>query len=198
MSNLSTILRQHAENVRLSTPEAVAVEHLKQAGYSEEQAYLQVAQHVMEKEAASVLAMKGIDHEDAVKMVKAANLNLAELNSFKVQVENNPTAELLKQAAEYVDALEAQIEDLKLDIEKQAAEYQSQIQHMEASANIPEQITKIASVAQFTKEDLEELQHVSPELLTKVASAIEEPWGMGNGVGFARPKTDPLLEFMLS
>lgn len=198
MSNLSSILRQHAETVRLSTPEAVAVEHLKQAGFTEEDAYLQVAQHVMEKEAASVLAMKGVDHEDAVKMVKAANLNLAELNSFKVQIEANPTVELLKQAAEYVEALEAQIAGLQSDIEKQASEHQAQLEHIDAVAHMPEQLSKIASAAQFTQEDLEELQRVSPELLTKMASAIEEPWGMGNGVGYARPKTDPLLEFMLS
>lgn len=199
MANLAHILKQHAESVRLSTPEAVAIEHLKQAGYSEQEARLQVAQHVMEKEAASALTMKGIDHEDAVKLVKAANLNLAELTSFTLPGEEiNPTVELLQKAAEYVEALEAQIAGLQLDIEKQASVHQAELQHIEAVAHMPEQITKIASAAQFTQEDLEELQRVSPELLTKMASAIEEPWGMGNGVGVARPKTDPLLEFMLS
>lgn len=198
MTKLSSILMQHAEDVRLSSPEAVAVEHLKQAGYSDKEARYQVAQHIMEKEAASALAMKGIDHEDAVKLVKAANLNLAELTSFSLPEETSPTVELLQKAAEYIDALEAQIEGLKLDIEKQASVHQSQLNHIEAVSHMPEQLNKIASAAQFTQEDLAELQRVSPELLTKVASAIEEPWGMGNGVGVARPKTDPLLEFMLS
>ena len=198
MTKISSILKQHAEDIRLSTPEAVAVEHLKQAGYSDKDARFQVAQHIMEKEAASALAMKGIDHEDAVKLVKAANLNLAELTSFSLPEEDSATVELLKQAADYVDALEAQVEGYKLELEKQATEFQAQLAQREMTSRMPEQFTKIASASQFTREDLEELQRVSPQLLTKMASAIEEPWGMGNGVGVARPKTDPLLEFMLA
>jgi len=198
MTKLSTILNQHAETIRLSTPEAVAVEHLKQAGYSEQDARYQVAQHVMEKEAASALTMKGIDPEDAVKLVKAANINVAELANFKIEPEIDPTVELLKEAAVYVDALEAQIEGLKLQLQKQAGEFQTKLESIENPVQLPEQITKIASSAKFTQEDLDELQKVSPDVLQKVATAIEEPWGMGGGVGVARPKTDPFLEFLLN
>jgi hypothetical protein len=198
MTNLSTILKQHAEDVRLSTPEAVAIEHLKQAGYSEKDARYQVAQHIMEKEAASILALKGIDPEEAVKLVKAANINVAELSNFVLDEEKNPTVELLQKTAEYIDALEAQVEGLKFEIEKQAVDHQTELTSIEAESHVPEQLTKIASAAQFTKEDLLQLRGVSEETLQKVASAIDEPWGMGNGVGMARPKTDPLLEFMLS
>jgi hypothetical protein len=199
MTKLSQILKQHAEDLRLSSPEESAVEHLKQAGYSEKDARYQVVQHIMEKEAASVLmSMKGIDHEDAVKLVKAANINVAELANISIEVETNPTVELLKQAADYVEALETQIEGFKLDIEKQANAHQSQLDHIEAVSNIPETLQKVASSAKFTREDLEQLQRVAPETLQKVASAMEEPWGMGNGVGFIRPKTDPFLEFLLN
>lgn len=198
MTKLSTILKEHAEAVRLSTPEAVAIEHLKQAGFSDTDARYQVAQHVMEKEATAALAMKGVDHEEAVKLVKAANINVAELSNFALDVSEHPTVELLKQAAEYVDALEAQIEGLKLELTKQASSYEDALaKAQEVPAELPEQITKLASAAQFTQEDLEELHRVSPQVLQKVASAMDEPWGMGNGVGFARPKTDPLLDFIL-
>lgn len=198
MTKLSTILKQHAEDLRLSTPEAVAVEHLKQAGYSDKDARYQVAQHIMEKEATSALAMKGIDHEEAVKLVKAANINVAELSNFVLEVDENPTVDLLKQAANYVDALEAQIEGLKLELHKQASEYEVKIDKLEHPIQLPEQLNKIASSEKFTKEDLEQLKQLNPQTLEKLATSLEEPWGMGNGVGVARPKTDPLLEFMLS
>lgn len=198
MTKLSTILKDHAESVRLSTPEAVAIEHLKQAGFSDSDARYQVAQHVMEKEATSVLTMKGIDPEDAVRLVKAANINVAELSSFMLEADEDPTVELLQKAAEYVDALEAQIEGLKFEIEKQASTFEAQLDRIEHPVQMPEQLSKIASAAKFTQEDLDQLNQVSPETLQKMASAMDEPWGMGNGVGYARPKTDPLLEFMLS
>jgi transcriptional regulator with XRE-family HTH domain len=199
MTKLSTILKDHAETVRLATPEAVAIEHLKQAGFSDADARYQVAQHIMEKEATSALAMKGVDHEEAVKLVKAANINVAELSNFVLEIDEDPTVELLNKTAEYIDALEAQIEGLKAEIEKQASEHQAElIEATKQPIEIPEQLSKLASAAQFTQEDLEQLQKVSPAVLQKVASAMDEPWGMGNGVGMARPKTDPLLEFMLS
>lgn len=198
MTKLSTILKDHAESVRLSTPEAVAIEHLKQAGFTDSDARYQVAQHVMEKEAASVLAMKGIDPEDAVRLVKAANINVAELSSFVLDTDEDPTVELLNKTAEYIDALEAEIEGLKAEIEKQASTFEAQLDRIEHPIQMPEQLTKIASAAKFTQEDLEQLNRVSPETLQKMASAMDEPWGMGNGVGYARPKTDALLEFMLS
>jgi phage terminase large subunit-like protein len=198
MSNISTILKQHAEDLRLASPEAVAVEHLKQAGYTEEQARYQVAQHVMEKEATAALTMKGVDHEDAVKLVKAANINVAELKAFQLDVEADPTVELLKQAADYIDALEAQIAGKDLELQKQASSYESRIDRLEHPIQLPEQLNKFASTAKFTREDLEQLQRVSPEVLEKIATAVDEPWGFGSGVGVARPKTDPFLEFLLN
>lgn len=194
MSKVSTILREKAEELRLSSPEEVAVEHLKQAGFSEEDARYQVAQHVMEKEAASVLTMKGVDAEEAVKMVKAANVNLREITSFSVVPEANPAVELLQKAAEYVEAMEAKLEVLQDQLEKAAAE----IEVLKTPAvQVPEQITKIASSGAFTSEDLENLKKMGSDTLTKVAAAIEEPWSMGAGVGFARTKTDPLLDFLV-
>lgn len=195
MTKVSTILREKAEELRLSSPEEVAVEHLKQAGFSEEDARYQVAQHLMEKEATSFLTMKGVDAEEAVKLVKAAGVNLKDLTTFTVEKEIDPAVELLQKAAEYVEKLEEQVEALENSLEKAAQE----IEELKTPVPVvPATITKMASSGAFTNEDLEQLLRMPQNTLEKVASAIEEPWGLGSGVGMARPKTDPLLEFLIS
>jgi methyl-accepting chemotaxis protein len=191
--NVSQILKQRAEDLRLATPEAVAVEHLKQAGFTEADALTKVAQHIMEKEALSFLTMKGVDHEDAVKLVKAANINIGELTGFSTEKEEDPTVELLLKAAEYIEALELQIDEQKEELTKAA----SAIDQLEHPVAVDERLTKFASAAQFTREELAELQTLSPSVLTKMASAADEPWSMGSGSGYKRPVTDPLLEFLV-
>lgn len=192
MSQLSQLLREKAEEIRLSSPTEVAVEHLKQAGFSEEDARLNVAQHLMEKEAANTLVQAGVDIEQAVSMVKAAGINLKDLVSYEPEAEEaHPSIELLKQAAEYIESLEAELAGKEAEIEKVAAEIAAK------EIELPEPIVKAASNGAFTFEDLAELQKMDHGVLQKVASAIEEPWSMGTATGIARPKTDPLLEFML-
>lgn len=199
MSNIAQILRGKANDLR-TTPEGVAVELLKKAGMSEQDARYEVAQTVMEKQALSSLVDRGVDVEQAVKLVKAANVNVRELTTFTLaEKEENPVADILEKTANYVEALEKQIADLEVeraslyeDIEKMAQETE-RLQEEQ-----PESLTKIASVGSFTNEDLEELRRINPQVLNKVASAMEEPWGLGGPVGVARPQTDPLLEFMLS
>lgn len=189
MSQISQILRNKAEEIRLSSPVESAVEHLKQAGYTDSDARLNVSQHVMEKEATNALIEAGVDIEHAVNLVKAAGINLKDLVTYQPEVEDvHPSVELLKQAADYMEALENEISSLKEDL----------ITNSYQEVKLPEQITKAASSGSFTNEDLLELQRMDPKLLTKVANVMEEPWGMGSGVGAQRPKTDPLLEFMLA
>lgn len=198
MNNVAQTLREQAAELRL-TPESVAIEMLKEAGLSEEDARFEVAQTLMEKEALSALTSKGIDMEEAVKLVKAANINVRELSNIKLEPEVDPMAELLEKAAAYIEKLEAHIEavedhnaELLEEIEKLATEKSA------PEPKLPESLNKLASVGAFTNEDLAELQRINPETLTKVASAIEEPWELGTPAGVARPKTDPLLEFILS
>lgn len=193
MSQLSKTLFAAAEEIRLSSPTESAVEHLKQAGFSEEDARLSVAQHMMEKEATSVLASAGVDIEQAVAMVKAAGVNLKDLVSYQPEIEpEHPSVELLKQAAHAIDALEAETQHLKEELQKAAS----------ASAiteiDLPEGITKAAKVGAFTKEDLLEMQNMDQGLLTKIASVMDEPWGMGSGTGMVRPKSDPLVDWLTS
>lgn len=191
MSQLSQTLLQAAENIRLSSPTESAVEHLKQAGMSEEEARLSIDQHNMEKEAASALASAGVDIEEAVAMVKAAGVNLKDLVSYEVEIEApHPSVELLKQAAHYIDALESQVEHLKEDVEKAASVKSA------SEIVLPEQFTKAASVGAFTNEDLVQLQKMDQEVLTKIANVMEEPWGMGSGSGMVRGKSDPMLDWL--
>jgi hypothetical protein len=192
MSQLSQILREKAEEIRLSSPTEVAVEHLKQAGYSETDARAQVEQHIMEKEAANVLMQNGVDAEQAVAMVKAAGINIRELTNYApAKSEDHPSVELLKQAANYIDALEAEVAHVKE--EKEEIEKAAQFEEVE----MPASIAKAASVGAFTNEDLAELQKIDPTVLNKIASAMDEPWSLGSGTGYARPKTDPFLEFLV-
>jgi hypothetical protein len=170
----------------------VAVGHLKKAGLSEEVAREEVMQMEMEKEAAEQLVMAGIDVERAVSMVKAANLKVKELGSIKIAQEIKPEVELLTKAASYINELEAKVSELEGSMEVQAATYAAS-----AELVLPEALTKVASSGALTREDLMELSTINPELLTKVASAMEQPWGMGKAAGMARPKTDPFLEFCL-
>lgn len=194
MSQLAQTLLNAAEEIRLSSPTESAVEHLKQAGFTEADARLNVAQHLMEKEATQALTMAGVDVEQAVSMVKAAGVNLKDLVSFEPEVEpEHMSIPLLKQAAHYVEALEAEVQHLKEELEKAAAEKSTR------EIDLPEPITKAAGVGAFTKEDLLEMQRMNQDTLTKIASVMDEPWGMGTSTGMPRPKsTDPLTEWLLN
>jgi hypothetical protein len=190
MSQLSKTLLQAAEEIRLSSPVESAVELLKQAGFNEADARLSVDQHLMEKEAINAMATAGVDVEKAASMVKAAGINLKDLVSYAPEIEApHPSIELLQKAAHYIESLEAEVEDLKGDLEKSASVVE---------VNLPEQITKAASVGAFTSADLVELQKIQPELLQKMASAMEEPWSMGSGSGTAAASVDPLAAWLMS
>lgn len=192
MTQLSELLLKKAEEIRMDSASEVAVHLLKQAGLSEDEARLQVAQHEMEKEACNQLALAGIDIDTAVKMVKAAGINLKDLVSFEPpKADVHPSVELLQKAAQYIDALEAEIESGKENLVKKAEE------DAYSEVVLPSSITKAAGSGAFTNEDLAALQKMDQTVLTKIASALEEPWEMGRATGMARPVTDPMLEFIL-
>ena len=187
------MLLKKAEEIRLSDPEEIAVEQLKQAGFSEADARLNVAQHIMEKEACEALTHAGVDIEEALSLVKAAGIHLKDLVNYQEEAPVvHQSVDLLKQAAECIETLEDEVAELKAELIKVAE------QKLVQEVQLPEMFTKAASNGAFTKEDLVELQKFNPDLLTKVANVMDEPWGMGNGVGMVRPKTDPMLDFILS
>ncbi len=194
---MSQLLRDQATLLRTSSPAEIAVGQLvKEAGLSEQEARFQVAQHLMEKEAAETLATSaGIDIDQAVAMVKAANINVKELSNFRFEAEAHPEADVLEKAAEYIDILEAELSEkiATVDTLEKVAE-ETRIEQIQ----LPAPIIKAAGSGAFTNEDLAELKAMNQELLTKVASTMDDKaWEIGSGVGAQRPKTDPLLEFLL-
>jgi hypothetical protein len=198
MTQISQLLRERTEELRISDPTEIAVQQLiKVAGLSEQDARYEVAQHLMEKEAANYLvATAGVDIEQAVTLVKAANVNVRDLSNFDISVtEVDPTIDLLEKAAQYIDSLESELEAKNEELEKVAQDIE---QHRIDEIKLPDAIEKLASSGSFTNEDLAALKSMGQEVLTKVASAMDEPWEMGRGSGYARPKTDPLLEFILA
>lgn len=199
MEKVASILKSKADELRSSTPELVAIHMLKQAGLSNEEARLQVAQTSMEKVACEALTFKGIDAEEAAKLVKAANINVRELQSLELSSPEEDMANFLDKAAAYVDALEDKVVQLESDLEKAA---QAAVAAKEVKETIedvvPEPLRKMASLGALSEEDMAALSVIPKDTLIKVASAVDEPWSLGQASGFARPKTDPLLEFLLS
>ena len=197
MNTVAQFLMEKAAELRESTPELVAVELLKQAGLSDQDARVTVAQDAMEKQACFELTYKGIDMEDAVKLVKAANINIKELSGFSLTSEEEELAGALEKAAGYINKQAEYIAQLEADLEKAASEgYEVRIVEVEKPSP-SKTIEKIASVGAFTMDDLRALEEMPEELLTKMASAMEQPWEMGKAAGVSRPQTDPLLEFIL-
>ena len=208
MDKVASILLERATEIRQASPELVAIEHLKQAGVDETEARYAVAQDRLEKVAHAELTYKGIDAEEAVRLVKAANINVRELESLSLVSDEEVLAEVLEKAAAYIDAKNCHIEALEqrvADLEKAAAEIEKSAAEAVAAAEarrdepaLPEQITKLAGVGALTFDDIEALKAVPAETLTKVASVIDQPWEMGKAAGVARGTGDPFLDFCLN
>jgi hypothetical protein len=188
MTNLSQQLLTKAAELQEASPYEVAVGLLKEAGFTEADARRELDQQDMEKEACSQLTMAGIDIDTAVKMVKAAGVHLKDLASYESEtLVEDTSSDLMQKAAQYIDSLEAEIDALTKSAQDNAY----------SEVVLPTSITKAASNGAFTNEDLAALQKMDSEVLTKIASVMEQPWEMGQASGYSRPVTDPLLEFML-
>lgn len=202
---LSTQLQKQAREIRAQSPEAVAVEMLKQAGVSEDLARTEVAQKLMEKEAADHLVASGIDYDTAVAMVKVADLNIKDLAEFKPEatVEEIVSGYLTK-AASAAEDLEDQIEDLtekatQVDaLMEKIAELEAQLELVPDNRSSSEPMAKFAKSGAFTNADLEAIQKLPASTLVKMASAQDEPWRMGKGAGRAASGLDPIEEFCMS
>lgn len=198
MNNVSEVLIKLAGDLRVSTPELVAVDMLKQAGIDESEARFAVAQEMMEKEAFDALTYSGIDVEKAASMVKAANINVRELTGFEVSTQEEAMADVLEKVAAYVKSLEVEKAELLEKIANAPVEVREVIKEVQVEAEpVSEPLAKFASTGAFTFEDLEALKNVPEDVLTKMASISEGPWGLGHGSGMSRPVGDPLLNFIL-
>jgi hypothetical protein len=200
---LSTTLLAEAGKLRDSCEEYVAVSMLKQAGLTEQDARVAVAQTLMEKEAAQHISATGIDYDEALRMVKAANINIGTLQNFAPEkTPEEKLADLLEKAASDVSDMEKKAAQTEVLLEKIAAlelrvkELQATIDSTPQVVDMPEPITKLAQSGDFTNDDLAALMALPSDLLTKVAS-VQSPWKMGHG---SQPASsgDPFADFLLS
>ncbi len=195
--NLSTQLKNKAQEILNSSPELVAISMLKQAGLTEEQARLEVAQHEMEKQATSALVAGGIDYDEAVKLVKVANVKVAELDTFKVEKSDEEVlAEELFKFASEVEALEKAASEVQ-ELRTKVAELEEILESTPEIVDVPEPITKLAKSGDFTNEDLEALMKLPSDTLTKIASTAEEPWRMGKAASTGGSNLDPLTAWLI-
>jgi hypothetical protein len=199
----STTLLKKAESILSQSMEYTAVQMLKQAGLDENQARIEVAQSLMEKEAASGLVSQGIDYDSALAMIKVAGIKISDLAEFKAQpTDEEVLANFLTKVASEVTELEkqaSQLEQAKAEIQElleKVASLESALEN--APVEMPDQISKLAQSGDFTAADLQALMALPDSTLTKVASASEQPWKMGKSAGAARDSMDPFTAFILS
>ena len=173
-------LKDLSKALRNSSADLVAINLLKQAGIEDSEARKAVYVEALNKEACYNLTQKGIDYDRAVSMVKSATINEAMLAKASVKRLEEIAAEALEKAAETIEAFELKFTDLE---------------HQEKAPDI----TKIAGASKMTEEDLLVLQQLPRPTLTRLASAVEEPWALGKAAGAASSvDSDPFLAFLSS
>lgn len=182
MNEISQALLSAASVIKQNSPELIAVDLLKQAGISEEDARAAITQELMEKCACDLLMDRGVDHDEAVKLVKAAGVNIKELPGINFDMEDETTAALLEKAAALIESQEQELEQLR----------------SQPKVEVSEPLSKIASSGGFTQEELEALLQLPSETLVKVANTVAEPWSLGKAAGVATGSVDPFYDFLVS
>lgn len=157
------------------------IEQLKSAAELEKKAYFEYVK-AFSSSGITALVKGGIGLEKAAAMIKEVCEKDTKANSLKA------ASNIFEKTAEYVKNLEDQI----LELEKFAKEVEKEKEIEESTP-----LNKLASLG-FSKEELTYMNSLPENLVEKVASIGSKPWEMGGGVGMAREKTDPLLEFILS
>ena len=156
------------------------VEQLTNAAELEKKAYFEYVKSYSSAGIAA-LAKGGLSLEKAASIIKEACEKDSKATNLKA------TSMIFEKAAEYVKHLEAELGELK----KVAEEVEKEKKIEESQP-----MNKLANLG-FSKEELAYMASLPENLVTKVASIGSKPWEMGGGVGMAREKTDPLLEFIL-
>ena len=159
------------------------VEELQQAAELEKKAFYDYVK-AFSSSAIAGLVTGGMEFEKAAELVKQACDLDPKANGFKTN------ALMFEKTAEHVAGLETQVSELS----KVAEQFQETKANDESNP-----LNKLAS-AGFTAEEIEYMSTLPENLLEKVASGSQSnsAWEMGSGVGVAREKTDPLLEFILA
>ena len=157
------------------------VEQLSSAAGMEKKAYFDYVK-AYSSSAIAALVKGRVSLEKAASLVKETINSDSRANSLKTN------CAVLEKAAEYVASLETKVSELE-----KFAQATDQEKKIEESTPM----SKLANIG-FSKEELTYMASLPENLVEKVASIGSKPWEMGSGAGFAREKTDPLLEFILS
>lgn len=157
------------------------VQQLQSAAELEKKAYFDYIK-TYSSSGITALVKGGVTLEKAASMIKEVCQKDAKASSLKTN------SQIFEKAAEYITDLEDQISKL----EKFAKEVEKEKAIEESTP-----LNKLASIG-FTKEELAYMSSLPENLVEKVAGISSQPWEMGGGVGMSRPKTDPLLEFLLN
>jgi hypothetical protein len=156
------------------------VEQLTSAAELEKKAYFEYVKSYSSAGIAA-LAKGGLSLEKAATIIKEACQKDSKALNLKT------TSLIFEKAAQHISHLETELGELK-----KVAEEVEKDKKIEES----QPMNKLASLG-FSKEELAYMASLPENLVTKVASIGTKPWEMGGGVGMAREKTDPLLEFIL-
>lgn len=194
---LSEFLKKQANDLYSQSVEHVAVEMLKSAGMTEDEARTEVAQKLMEKEAASNLVAQGIDYDQALTLIKTAGVKIKDLASFKPEPSFE---EMIAARFEKAAELAAELEDkagYAEEMHEKVAGLQAELDAKPEVKQVPSAITKFAESGEFSNADLEALMKLPSDTLTKVASRDEQPWKMGKAAGVAEAAVDPFTAFLL-
>lgn len=119
----------------------------------------------------------GLPFEKAASLVKEACASSSELEMKALNFT------LMEKAAEEITALQAKV-----------AEFEKKASEEAIDEAVKEPMDKLAQLG-FSKEEIKAMQSVDEHFLHKVASVVSSPVSMGTPVGFAREKTDPIIEF---
>jgi hypothetical protein len=124
----------------------------------------------------SELTASGMAFEKAASLVEQES----------TKIEDSLMVQILEKTASYISGLEKQAEELQIKISERS----------EATSDDTELRVKLAS-AGYSEEEITAMES-APSLMTKVASAAQEPWELGKGIGMKKEKTDPFLDFLTS
>lgn len=141
------------------------------------------------KEAAlKSLADKGVSEEQIGSV----------LNDLEVQHTPSHAAEMLDHAAEF-EKQAGILEKVAAAFEELGAKLQSsedKVAEFVKAASVSPQIDVLKSKGQFSDSDLEALKSLPEGTLSKIASANQDPWDLGQATRQSASTADPLLAFL--
>lgn len=134
------------------------------------------------------LAEKGVSEEQIGTVlddleVQNTPAHAAEMLSHAAEFEKQ--AGILEKVASVIDELSAKL----LSSEDKVAE-------LEKAATVSPQIDVLKSKGQFSDSELEALKSLPEGTLTKIASANQDPWDLGQATRQSASTADPLLAFL--